>query len=300
MQKPLNLLLPLNCSNYRGRISPPPVNIVEALAPLSQQKAGIMITLTSNRKESMEQGYREAEYWLLRFPTNYSETDAVYPDMIAQQILEKWRKSGSTRASCSYFATCDDGKQEPENSLFFLFVSRAGTKINLASIYRVVSAFLDVTPDQCAYAFPLNDRKLQEVLEHSSPVQAHQSIVTDYVPEDLAKVMDAVELHKQKRAEIEANSYGYYHPVEDPVNRYNVARMRNMLKTVYSYSLLHISGYKYGRYNRLEEYNVINDITGEILYHKVTLPDLGDSLQYDYKNFDKPDYQKGERGDGSK
>lgn len=248
---------------------------------------------------TLEQGYREADYWLLRFPTNYSATDPVYPDMIAQQILEKWRKSGSTRASCSYFATCDDGKQEPENSLFFLFVSRAGTRINLASIYRVVSAFLDVTPDQCAYAFPLNDEKLQEVLAHGSPVQAHQRIITDYEQKDLVKVQEAVELHKQKRAEIEANSYGYYHPVEDPVNRYNVVRMRNMLKTVYSYSLLHISGYKYGRYNRLEEYNVINDITGEILYHKVTLPDLGDSLQYDYKNFDKPDYQKGGISDGS-
>ena len=139
--------------------------------------------------ETLEQGYRKADYWLLRFPTNYSETDAVYPDMIAQQILEKWRKSGSTRASCSYFATCDDGKQEPENSLFFLFVSRAGTRINLASIYRVVSAFLDVARDQSAYAFPLDDRKLQEVLEHSSPVQAHQSIVTDYVPEDFSRYL---------------------------------------------------------------------------------------------------------------
>lgn len=246
------------------------------------------IKLTLDR--TMNQGYRKADYWLLQFLITYGATD-----MIAQQILEKWRKSGSTRTSCWYFATCDDG-----NNLYFVFVSRAGTKINLASIYRVVSAFLDVTPDQCAYAFPLNDEKLQEVLAHGSSDQIHQSIIVDYVPEDLAKVMDAVELHKQKRAEIEANSYGYYHPVEDPVNRYNVARMRNMLKTVYSYSLLHISGYKYGRYNRLEEYNVINDITGEILYHKVTLPDLGDSLQYDYKNFDKPDYQKGEQGDGSK
>lgn len=256
-----------------------------------------MITLTSNRKESMEQGYREADYWLLQFLTNYGATDPVYPDMIAQQIQEKWRKSGSTRASCSYFATCDDGKQEPENSLFFLFVSRAGTKINLASIYRVVSAFLDVARDQSAYAFPLNDRKLQEVLTHSSSVQAHQSIVTDYVPEDLAKVMDAVELHKQKRAEIEANSYGYYHPVENPVNRYNVARMRNMLKAVYSCSLLHVSGYKYGRYSRLEKYNVVSDVTGEIIFCKVTLSKLGDALLDDYRNFDKPDYQKGGTGD---
>lgn len=251
------------------------------------------IKLTLDR--TLEQGYREAEYWLLRFPTNYSETDAVYPDMIAQQILEKWRKSGSTRASCSYFATCDDG-----NSLCFVFVSRAGTRIKLSSIFSVVAPFLDVTPDQSAYAFPLNDEKLQEVLAHSSPDQIHQSIIVDYVPEDLAKVQEAVEIHKQKRDEIRSKAYGYYRPVENPVNRYNVARMRNMLKTVYSYSLLHISGYKYGRYNRLEEYNVINDITGEILYHKVTLPDLGDSLQYDYKNFDKPDYQKGEQGDGSK
>jgi len=99
--------------------------------------------------------------------------------------------------------------------------------------------------------------------------------------------MDAVELHKQKRAEIEANSYGYYHPVENPVNRYNVARMRNMLKAVYNCTLVHITGYKYGRYNRLEEYNVINDITGETLYHKITLPDLGDILREDYNNFDK-------------
>lgn len=251
------------------------------------------IKLTLDR--TLEQGYREAEYWLLRFPTNYSETDAVYPDMIAQQILEKWRKSGSTRASCSYFATCDDG-----NSLCFVFVSRAGTRIKLSSIFSVVAPFLDVTSDQSAYAFPLNDEKLQEVLAHSSPDQIHQSIIVDYVPEDLAKVQEAVEIHKQKRDEIRSKAYGYYRPVENPVNRYNVARMRNMLKTVYSYSLLHISGYKYGRYNRLEEYNVINDITGEILYHKVTLPDLGDSLQYDYKNFDKPDYQKGEQGDGSK
>lgn len=251
------------------------------------------IKLTLDR--TLEQGYREAEYWLLRFPTNYSETDAVYPDMIAQQILEKWHKSGSTRTACHCFATCDDG-----NSLCFVFVSRAGTRIKLSSIFSVVAPFLDVTPDQSAYAFPLNDEKLQEVLAHSSPDQIHQSIIVDYVPEDLAKVQEAVEIHKQKRDEIRSKAYGYYRPVENPVNRYNVARMRNMLKTVYSYSLLHISGYKYGRYNRLEEYNVINDITGEILYHKVTLPDLGDSLQYDYKNFDKPDYQKGEQGDGSK
>ena len=112
-------------------------------------------------------------------------------------------------------------------------------------------------------------------------------IVTDYVPEDLAKVMDAVEFHKQKRAEIEANSYGYYHPVENPVNRYNVARMRNMLKAVYSCSLLHISGYKHGRYSRLEKYNVVSDITGEIIFCEVTLPDLGDALREDYNNFDK-------------
>lgn len=237
--------------------------------------------------ETLEQGYRKADYWLLWFPTNYSETDAVYPDMIAQQILEKWRKSGSTRASCSYFATCDDGKQEPENSLFFLFVSRAGTKINLASIYRVVSAFLDVARDQSAYAFPLNDRKLQEVLTHSSPVQAHQRIITDYERKDLAKVMEVVEIHKQKRAEIEANSYGYYHPVEDPVNRYNAIRMANMLKVVYGCTLVHITGYKYGRYNRLEEYNVINDTTGEVIFHQVTLPALGDALLNDYTNFDK-------------
>lgn len=246
-----------------------------------------MITLTSNRKESMEQGYRKADYWLLRFPTNYSATDPVYPDMIAQQILEKWRKSGSTRASCSYFATCDDGKQEPENSLFFLFVSRAGTRIKLSSIYSVVSPFLDMTPDQSAYAFPLNDEKLQEVLAHSSSDQIHQSIIVDYVPEDLAKVQEAVEIHKQKRAEIEANSYGYYHPVEDPVNRYNVARMRNMLKAVYSCSLLHVSGYKYGRYSRLEKYNVVSDITGEVIYSEVTLSKLGDALLDDYTNFDK-------------
>lgn len=255
------------------------------------------IKLTLDR--TLNQGYRKADYWLLRFLTNYSATDPVYPDMIAQQILGKWRKSGSTRASCSYFATCDDGKQEPENSLFFLFVSRAGTRIKLSSIFSVIAPFLDVTPDQSAYAFPLNDEKLQEVLAHSSPDQIHQSIIVDYVPEDLAKVQEAVEIHKQKRAEIEANSYGYYHPVEDPVNRYNVIRMANMLKAVYNCTLVHITGYKYGRYNRLEEYNVINDITGEILYHKVTLPDLGDSLQYDYKNFDKPDYQKGGTSDGN-
>lgn len=238
---------------------------------------------------TMKQGYWKADYWLLQFLITYGATD-----MIAQQILEKWRKSGSTRTSCWYFATCDDG-----NSLFFVFVSRAGTKINLASIYRVVSAFLDVARDQSAYAFPLNDRKLQEVLTHSSSVQAHQSIVTDYVPEDLAKVMEAVEIHKQKRAEIEANSYGYYHPVENPVNRYNVARMRNMLKAVYSCSLLHVSGYKYGRYSRLEKYNVVSDVTGEIIFCKVTLPDLGDTLRDDYCNFDNPDYQKGGTGDGS-
>lgn len=226
---------------------------------------------------TMKQGYRKADYWLLQFLITHGATD-----MIAQQILEKWRKSGSTRTSCWYFATCDDG-----NSLFFVFVSRAGTRIKLSSICSVVAPFLDVARDQSAYAFPLDDRKLQEVLEHSSPVQAHQSIVTDYVPEDLAKVMDAVELHKQKRAEIEANSYGYYHPVENPVNRYNVARMRNMLKAVYNCTLVHITGYKYGRYNRLEEYNVINDITGETLYHKITLPDLGDALREDYNNFDK-------------
>lgn len=244
--------------------------------------------------ETLEQGYREAEYWLLRFLTNCGATDPVYPDMIAQQIQEKWRKSGSTRASCYYFASCDN-----DNDLYFVFVSKAGTRINLASIYRVVSAFLDEARDQSAYAFPLNDKKLQEVLAHGSPDQIHQSIIVDYVPEDLAKVQEAVEIHKQKRAEIEANAYGYYQPVEDPVNRYNVARMRNMLKEVYSCSLLHISGYKYGRYNRLEEYNVISDITGETLYRKITLPDLGDALLDDYRNFDKPDYQKGGTDDGS-
>lgn len=233
------------------------------------------IKLTLDR--TMNQGYRKADYWLLQFLITYGATD-----MIAQQILEKWRKSGSTRTSCWYFATCDDG-----NSLFFVFVSRAGTRIKLSSICSVVAPFLDVARDQSAYAFPLDDRKLQEVLEHSSPVQAHQSIVTDYVPEDLAKVMDAVELHKQKRAEIEANSYGYYHPVENPVNRYNVARMRNMLKAVYSCSLLHVSGYKYGRYSRLEKYNVVSDITGEIIFCEVTLPDLGNALREDYNNFDK-------------
>lgn len=245
------------------------------------------IKLTLDR--TMNQGYRKADYWLLQFLITYGATD-----MIAQQILEKWRKSGSTRTSCWYFATCDDG-----NSLFFVFVSRAGTRIKLSSICSVVAPFLDVARDQSAYAFPLNDRKLQEVLTHSSSVQAHQSIVTDYVPEDLAKVMDAVELHKQKLAEIEANSYGYYHPVENPVNRYNVARMRNMLKAVYSCSLLHVSGYKYGRYSRLEKYNVVSDVTGEIIFCKVTLPDLGDTLRDDYCNFDKPDYQKGGTGDGS-
>lgn len=244
--------------------------------------------------EIKNQGYRKADYWLAEFQTLYGASDRIYPSLIAQQILEKWHKSGSTRTACHCFATCDDG-----NSLCFVFVSRAGTRIKLSSIFSVVAPFLDVTPDQCAYAFPLDDRKLQEVLEHSSPVQAHQSIVTDYVPEDLAKVMDAVELHKQKRAEIEANSYGYYHPVENPVNRYNVARMRNMLKAVYSCSLLHISGYKHGRYSRLEKYNVVSDITGEIIFCEVTLPDLGDALQYDYRNFDNPDYQKGGTGDGS-
>ena len=239
---------------------------------------------------TMKQGYRKADYWLLQFLITHGATD-----MIAQQILEKWRKSGSTRTSCWYFATCDDG-----NSLFFVFVSRAGTRIKLSSIFSVVAPFLDVTPDQCAYAVPLDDRKLQEVLTHSSPVQAHQSIITGYLPEDLAKVQEAVELHKQKRAEIEANSYGYYHPVENPVNRYNVARMRNMLKAVYSCSLLHVSGYKYGRYSRLEKYNVVSDVTGEIIFCKVTLSKLGDALRDDYKNFDKPDYQKGEQGNGSK
>ena len=246
-----------------------------------------MITLTSNRKESMEQGYRKADYWLFQFLTNYGATDPVYPDMIAQQIQEKWRKSGSTRTACHCFATCDDGKQEPENSLFFLFVSRAGTRIKLSSIYSVVSPFLDMTPDQCAYAFPLDDRKLQEVLTHSSSVQAHQRIVTDYEQKDLVKVQEAVELHKQKRAEIEANAYGYYQPVENPVNRYNVARMRNMLKAVYSCSLLHISGYKHGRYSRLEKYNVVSDVTGEVIYSEVTLSKLGDALLNDYTNFDK-------------
>ena len=230
----------------------------------------------------MKQGYQKADHWYLRFPTNYSETDAVYPDMIAQQILEKWRKSGSTRTSCWYFATCDDG-----NSLFFVFVSRAGTRIKLSSIFSVVAPFLDVTPDQCAYAVPLDDRKLQEVLEHRSPIQAHQSIVTDYDLKELAKVQETVEIHKQKRAEIEANSYGYYHPVENPVNRYNAIRMANMLKAVYGCTLVHITGYKYGRYNRLEEYNVINDTTGEVIFHKVTLPALGDTLRDDYTNFDK-------------
>ncbi len=238
---------------------------------------------------TMKQGYRKADYWLLQFLITHGATD-----MIAQQILEKWRKSGSTRTSCWYFATCDDG-----NSLFFVFVSRAGTRIKLSSICSVVAPFLDVARDQSAYAFPLNDRKLQEVLEHSSPVQAHQRIITGYDRKDLAKVMDAVELHKQKRAEIEANSYGYYHPVENPVNRYNVARMRNMLKAVYSCSLLHVSGYKYGRYSRLEKYNVVSNVTGEIIFCKVTLPDLGDTLRDDYCNFDKPDYQKGGTGDGS-
>lgn len=157
----------------------------------------------------------------------------------------------------------------------------------MASIHRVVARFLDMTPDQCAYAFPLNDRKLQEVLTHSSSVQAHQSIVTDYVPEDLAKVMEVVEIHKQKRAEIEANAYGYYQPVENPVNRYNAIRMANMLKVVYGCTLVHITGYKYGRYNRLEQYNVVSDVTGEVIFHAVTLPALGDTLRDDYTNFDK-------------
>ena len=66
-----------------------------------------------------------------------------------------------------------------------------------------------------------------------------------------------------------------------------------MLKAVYSCSLLHVSGYKYGRYNRLEEYNVVSDVTGEIIFCKVTLSKLGDALRDDYKNFDNPDYQKG-------
>ncbi len=292
----LNPLLPLNCnqiSNF-GRGAPPPVNTDEALAPSSQQKGVIMIALTSNRKESLEQGYRKADYWLLQFLTNYGATDPVYPDMIAQQIQEKWRKSGSTRASCYCFASCDN-----DNDLYFVFVSRAGTRIKLSSIYSVISAFLDVARDQSAYAFPLNDKKLQEVLAHGSPDQIHQSIIVDYAPEDLAKVMDAVELHKQKRAEIEANAYGYYQPVEDPVNRYNVARMRNMLKEVYSCSLLHISGYKFRRYDRFEIYNVVSDVTGEVLYSEVTLSALGDALLDDYRNFDKPDYQKGGNGDGS-
>lgn len=244
--------------------------------------------------EIKNQGYRKADYWLAEFQTLYGVSDRIYPSLIAQQILEKWHKSGSTRTACHCFATCDDG-----NSLCFVFVSRAGTRIKLSSIFSVVAPFLDVTPDQCAYAVPLDDRKLQEVLEHSSPVQAHQRIITDYERKDLETVMEAVEIHKQKRAEIEANSYGYYHPVENPVNRYNVARMRNMLKAVYNCTLVHITGYKYGRYNRLEEYNVINDITGKTLYHKITLPDLGDTLKYDYKNFDQPDYQKGGTGDGS-
>lgn len=244
--------------------------------------------------EIKNQGYRKADYWLAEFQTLYGVSDRIYPSLIAQQILEKWHKSGSTRTACHCFATCDDG-----NSLCFVFVSRAGTRIKLSSIFSVVAPFLDVTPDQCAYAVPLDDRKLQEVLTHSSSVQAHQRIITDYERKDLETVMEAVEIHKQKRAEIEANSYGYYHPVENPVNRYNVARMRNMLKTVYSCSLLHISGYKYGRYSRLEKYNVVSDITGEVIYSEVTLSKLGDALQYDYRNFDNPDYQKGGTGDGS-
>lgn len=111
--------------------------------------------------------------------------------------------------------------------------------------------------------------------------------------------MESVELHKQKRDEILANPYGYYHPVEKPVNLYSVAQMRNMLKTVYSCSLLHISGYKYGRYSRLEKYNVVNDTTGEVIYSEVTLSKLGDALLNDYRNFNKLNYQKGGTGDGN-
>lgn len=241
-----------------------------------------MLYIRPSLEETLQHGNRKADYWLVEFPTPYGASDRIYPSLIAQQIKWKWDRSGSSRTACGYFATCDDG-----NSLYFVLVSRTGLRISMASIHRVVARFLDMTPDQCAYAVPLDDRKLQEVLTHSSPVQAHQSIITDYEQKDIVKVQEAVDLHKQKRAEIEANSYGYYHPVEDPVNRYNAIRMANMLKVVYGCTLVHITGYKYGRYNRLEEYNVINDTTGEVIFHKVTLPALGDALLNDYTNFDK-------------
>lgn len=241
-----------------------------------------MFYLRPSLEETLQHGNQKADHRLVEFPTLCGASDKIYPVLIAQQIKRKWERSGSSRTASGYFATCDD-----DNSLFFVFVSRAGTRIKLSSIFSVVAPFLDVTPDQCAYAFPLDDHKLQEVLEHRSPVQAHQSIVTDYDQKDLARVQEAVELHKQKRAEILANSYGYYHPVENPFNRYNAIRMANMLKAVYGCTLVHITGYKYGRYNRLEEYNVINDTTGEVIFHKVTLPALGDTLRDDYTNFDK-------------
>lgn len=241
-----------------------------------------MIYIKPSLEETLQHGNRKADYWLVEFPTPYGASDRIYPSLIAQQIKRKWERSGSSRTACGYFATCDDG-----NSLYLVLVSRTGMRISLASIHRVVARFLDMTPDQCAYAVPLDDRKLQEVLEHRSPVQTHQSIITGYLPEDLAKVMEVVEIHKQKRAEILANSYGYYHPVENPVNRYNAIRMANMLKAVYGCTLVHITGYKYGRYNRLEQYNVINDTTGEVIFRKVTLPALGDALREDYTNFDK-------------
>lgn len=74
--------------------------------------------------------------------------------------------------------------------------------------------------------------------------------------------MESEELHKQKRDEILANPYGYYHPAEKPVNLYSVAQMRNMLKTVYSCSLLHISGYKYVMTMKLKE-KILNYLRNE-------------------------------------
>lgn len=241
-----------------------------------------MISIKTSFEETLQHGNRKADYWLAEFPTSYGASDRIYPSLIAQQIKRKWERSGSSRTACGYFATCEDG-----NNLYFVLVSRTGLRISIASIHRVIVRFLDMTRDQCVNVFPLDDRKLQEVLEHRSPNQLQQLIISDYVQKDLAKVQEAVEIHKQKRAEIEASSYGYYHPVEDPVNRYNAIRMANMLKVVYGCTLVHITGYKYGRYNRLEQYNVINDTTGEVIFHKVTLPALGDALREDYTNFDK-------------
>jgi hypothetical protein len=229
--------------------------------------------------------------WILFIPILVTGADLEAAEEILIDCLKRWFRSGKTRSGCAYFGEDPNGRRYIGMAL----ATTSQTGISIRGIAKTFASYIKDAPEGYIDAYAVTLNQLDKFMSYNSDLQQEHYVHIGF--DDSA--VEATHNCAKQRIDERRSNVNVYQPVPDPVNRYNFARMAKMLSMVHNCTLERYEGYKSGRYVRFTDYRIIDNATGEVKQDHIALHRIGDALQYDYRNFDNPDYQKGGTGDGS-